>query len=68
MEKTHIPFNKFYKRFNIISLILILIFGSVTLSSINVPPLKSTPKFNPLNINNNKDTTISIDEVMLKVL
>ena len=25
MEKTHIPFNKFYKRFNIISLILILI-------------------------------------------
>ena len=25
MEKTHIPFNKFYKRFNIISLILILV-------------------------------------------
>ena len=25
MEKTHIPFNKFYKKFNIISLILILI-------------------------------------------
>ena len=45
-----------------------LIFESVDLSSINVPPLKSIPKFNPLNTKNNREITTREIESMLKWL
>ena len=134
MEKKQISFNKFYKTFNLISLLLIVIsiillivkglnfgvdfkggtlielrvnntnisisdirksfsnmnlgdvsvkkFGNekdflisdiemlvlLTLSSISVPPLKSTPKFSPFMINKIIEITINNNEIKLKVL
>ena len=45
-----------------------LICLSVTRNSIKVPPLKSTPKFNPLKINKHSDIAIKIPENKLKNL
>ena len=45
-----------------------LILDSDALSSISVPPLKSIPKFKPLNVNNNNETTTSETERMLNLL
>ena len=42
-----------------------LILVSDDLNSIKVPPLKSIPKFNPLKIKNNKETTTRISEIIL---
>ena len=42
-----------------------LIFESLDLNSISVPPLKSIPKFNPLNINNEREIiTNEIDKIL----
>jgi hypothetical protein len=38
------------------------------LSSIKVPPLKSTPKFNPLKTKKTKEAIINIPESILKLL
>ena len=41
------------------------VFESVDLNSISVPPLKSIPKFNPLNTrNNNEMITKEIDRIL----
>ena len=42
-----------------------LILLSDDLSSINVPPLKSIPKFKPLNIKNDNEITTSVMEIIL---
>ena len=41
---------------------------SVALNSIKVPPLKSTPKFNPLKINRATEKIIHRKQRMLKTL
>ena len=46
----------------------ILIFLSAALNSINVPPLKSIPKFNPLKTSNKIDETTKITETILNRL
>jgi len=43
-----------------------LIFLSLDLSSIKVPPLKSTPKLSPLKNNNRTDATTKLKEIRLK--
>ena len=69
-----IAFNKYYNHFNVVSTFLIivslilLIFTSVDLSSIKVPPLKSIPKLSPLKINKTNETTIRNVETTLKWL
>ena len=45
-----------------------LILLSDDLNSINVPPLKSIPKFNPLNNKKSKEITTSVMETILKWL
>ena len=45
-----------------------LIFESLDLNSMSVPPLKSIPKFKPLNIKKNKETTTKEIERILNLL
>ena len=47
---------------------LALIFVSADLNSIRVPPLKSIPKFKPLNVSNNRETITKDTERILNLL